>query len=523
MFNTTHYFNRFINTSTSATPVSPQSTDHNNVQSKIQQAAQQASEGKIAQPQQPGIEDGAKLEAIDWTTYKPGYNDLFRGEQKVKADALLERMSPEQQDFIISNIGDYVSLLKDDDIFQLAENLSDEEVSQFTDIMIAMQSEGHYGYIYPKSSDFQGPIHIRDVMQTLADSKPSLRQQILDQAHIYAEQVQLTEKPDTYSRKELLNPPKNSSMDNLKTFLNTLHNVKDHQSLMNNLDSVDETQKIPLMQVYILDEELAVRSHQMLKNKAFSPEAKEGLLQFIAETAEKTLLYTKGWQLVNSSKDLENTSLKLDQDDHYYGVGTGMIEDTLDLLDNYRFTDDQLLNMTGELNRLDRSNQRAYIEITVQGMGHLFGKDHNEEPVDMADHKAALSAIASVRGNSDARNLVMLSRLGEYKEYDEYLKAGQYFAKQNEDSAKDMSQTAEALVSHAWLSQHRYGVEPPIETADDSYQAPMMNFDTIKILRQLHELSAKERDLSIDRLHTFSALSQEMLDPRLTESAENQR
>ena len=50
MFNTTHYFSRFINTSTSATPVSLQSTDHNNIQSKIQQAAQQASEGKIAQP-----------------------------------------------------------------------------------------------------------------------------------------------------------------------------------------------------------------------------------------------------------------------------------------------------------------------------------------------------------------------------------------------------------------------------------------------------------------------------------------
>lgn len=513
MLNTSHYLGRFFSApNTSATGAQNTSTPS----ASVQQAVQSARENTKAQARELGIEDGAKLVLIGKATY----NDLFYGEQKVKADALLERMSPEQRDFILSNIGDYKGLLKGDDIYQLAENLSDEEVSQFTDIMIAMQSENPRGRFYLKTSDPLDAIHIGDVMQTLADSKPSLRQQILDQAHIYAEQVQLTEKPDTYSRKELLTPSKNSSLDNLKTFLNTLHNVKDHQSLMNNLDSVDEAQKIPLMQVYILDEELGVRSHQMLKNKAFSPEAKEGLLQFIAETADKTghwLDLKIGANNSSNPNDSKAASVAW-KDNHSYSIGRDMVKDTLDLLDNYEFSDEQLLNMTGTLNNLDRSNQRAYLEITVQGMEHLFGSDYLE-PLDLTEHSDALAAIDAVRNNAEARDLVFMSRLGDLSRPAGKTGDATYYQKEKvtglyrTDPYKDMAETAEVLVANAWLGQRK--LDPDIwPPKNGEYETPPLNKDTLTMVRQLNQLSAKERDLSVDRLYVFGDLTRGALDIR---------
>ena len=172
MLNTNHYFGRFFNTSNTATTGTQNTSSPSE---SVRQAVQSARENTKAQARELGVENVARLVPIDNATY----NDLFYGEQKVKADALLERMSLEQRDTIISNIGDYKDLLKGDDIYQLAENLSDEEVSQFTEIMIAMQSENPRGRFYLKTSNPLDAIHIGDVMQTLADSKPSLRQQIL--------------------------------------------------------------------------------------------------------------------------------------------------------------------------------------------------------------------------------------------------------------------------------------------------------------------------------------------------------
>lgn len=517
MLNTSHYLGRFFSApNTSATGAQNTSTPSESVQ----QAVQSARENTKVQVRELGIEDGAKLVPIEQATY----NDLFHGEQKVKADALLARLSPEQRDVIISNIRDYEDLLKGDDIFQLAENLSDEELSQFTDIMIAMQSEGHYGYLYPKSYDLQNLIHIRDVMQTLADSEPALRQQILDQAHAYAEQVQpyteqvqAREKPDTYSRKELLRLPqnKNSSIDNLSIFLNALQNTKDHQSLMNNLDSVDEMQKIPLMQVYILDEELGVRSYDMLKNKAFSPEAKEGLLQFIAETADKTghLLDLKIGAKNSSNPNDSKAANVAWLDNHSYSIGRDMVKDTLDLLDNYEFSDEQLLNMTGTLNNLDRSNQRAYLEITVQGMEHLFGSDYLE-PLDLTEHSDALAAIDAVRNNAEARDLVFMSRMGDLCEPARETRDAMYYQKEKgAEPYKDMAETAEVLVANAWLGQRK--LDPDIwPPKNGEYETPPLNKDTLTLVRQLNQLSAKERDLSVDRLYVFGDLTRGALDVR---------
>ncbi|WP_417597010.1 hypothetical protein [Oceanospirillum sp.] len=514
MLNTSHYFGRFLSPSNTATTGAQNTSSPSE---SVRQAVQSARENTKAQAQELGVESVARLVPVDNATY----NDLFHGEQKVKADALLERMSPEQRDFITSNIGDYVSLLKDDDIYQLAENLSDEEVSQFTDIMIAMQSEDPWGIRVTNDLDY---IHIRDVMQTLADSRPALRRQILDQAHAYAEQVQPyteqvqpREKPSTYNRKELFPRPqnKNSSMDNLVTFLSTLHNTKDHQSLMNNLDSVDETQKIPLMQVYILDEELGVRSYEILKNKAFSPEAKEGLLQFIAETADKTRhFFDLKIGANNSSNPNDSKAASVAWlDNHSYSIGRDMVKDTLDLLDNYEFSDEQLLNMTGTLNNLDRSNQRAYLEITVQGMEHLFGSDYLE-PLDLTEHSDALAAIDAVRNNAEARDLVFMSRLGDLSRPAGKTGDATYFVKEKgAEPYKDMAETAEVLVANAWLGQRKLAPDiwPP---ESGEYETPPLNKDTLTMVRQLNQLSAKERDLSVDRLYVFGDLTRGALDIR---------
>lgn len=474
-------------------------------------------------PQMPSS-DKVTFQLIDPETWRPGYDDLFNDDQKARVDALLERISPAQRDIIISNISDYESLLKGDEIFQLAENLSDKELSQLTDITIAMQSENRHGRFYAKTSEVFDSIHIEDVMQILADSKPALRQQILDQAHIYAEQVQPyteqvqpREKPDTYNRKELFRLPQNqnSSMDNLSTFLNALHNTKDHQNLMDNLDSVDETQKIPLMQVYILDEELGVRSHQMLKNKAISPEAKEGLLQFIAETADKTRHFLDLKIEANNSsnpKDSKSASVAW-LDNHSYSIGQDMVKDTLDLLDNYAFSDEQLLNMTSTLNSLDRSNQRAYLEITVQGMEHLFGSDYLE-PLDLTEHSDALAAIDAVRNNAEARDLVFMSRMGDLSHPAGKTCDAMYYQKEKgANPYQDMAETAEVLVANAWLGQRKLASDS-LPSKGGVYEAPLLNKDTLSMVRQLNQLSAKERDLSVDRLHIFSDLTRGALDIR---------
>lgn len=504
------YLSRFFKMETTHAPSNPES---------LQQAIKAID--STATPPMPGS-DKVKFELIDPDTWRPGYDDLFNDDQKARIDALLARIPSEQRDLIISNISDYESLLKGDDIHQFAENLSDEELSQFTDIMIAMQSENSHGRFYAKTSEVFDAIHIEDVMQILADSKPALRQQILDQAHTYAkqvppytEQVQAREKPDTYNRKELFRLSQNGSMDNLSTFLNTLHNTKDHQSLMDNLDSVDEAQKIPLMQVYTLDEELGVRSYNMLKNKAFSPEAKEGLLQFIAETADKTRHFLDLKIEANNSnnpKDSKSASVAW-LDNHSYSIGRDMVKDTLDLLDNYEFSDEQLLNMTSTLNNLDRSNQRAYLEITVQGMEHLFGSDYLE-PLDLTEHSGALAAIDAVRNNAEARDLVFMSRMGDLAKPAGKTSNAMYDQKEKgAEPYKDMAETAEVLVANAWLGQRK--LAPDIwSPKNGEYETPPLNKDTLSMVRQLNQLSAKERDLSVDQLYVFSDLTRGALDIR---------
>lgn len=504
------YLSRFFKMETTHSPSNPES---------LQQAVKAID--STTTPPMPGSEK-VKFELIDPDTWRPSYDDLFNDDQKARIDALLARISPEQRDILMGNISDYESLLKGDDIHQFAENLSDEELSQFTDIMIAMQSENPHDRFYAKSSEVFDAIRIEDLMQTLADSQPKLRQQILDQAHTYAkqvppytEQVQAREKPDTYNRKELFHPSQNGSMDHLSTFLNTLHNTKDHQSLMDNLDSVDETQKIPLMQVYTLDEELGIRSYEMLKNKAFSPEAKEGLLQFIAENADKTRHFLDLKIEANNSnnpKDSKSAGVAW-LDNHSYSIGRDMVKDTLDLLDNYEFSDEQLLNMTSTLNNLDRSNQRAYLEITVQGMEHLFGCDYLE-PLDLTEHSDALVAIDAVRNNAEARDLVFMSRMGDLAQpagktinamYDQKEKGAEPY--------KDMAETAEVLVANAWLGQRK--LDPDIwPPKNGEYETPPLNKDTLSMVRQLNQLSAKERDLSVDRLYVFGDLTRGALDIR---------
>ena len=483
-----HLFNRFFKTGASTQPNQSQLSAPTGIRQSIDAID---NETLASQSRQPQEKDGTQF--IYAGLDSSGNGHYFSAERQEAIDAVLERLSPEQQHAIRGNSRLNIDLMENDQFTEFANSLTDEELNKAIDAFIGLATSAELRIMY--RADILSPANaMSDFMDIVSAAEPELRQQILDQAVQYASKVHPGDSQQTYTQNGHTKEIRQTAND-LVNFVGQLKNHDNPERLINNLQQLSATNQSHLLEIYSLDQSMGDRVSNTLQNHNLSDDVQGQLLEFLSSVSKETAAWTKGFELSNRAPD-DDATVIIDIDDFFYKVGYEMMTDTLDLIENYSFTDEQLLKMTSELNSLDRSNQRAYLEITTTGFKRLFGNE-NSHPIDMSEHEEAFATISALREDEDTRNLVFFSRMGEQRMNDNGTGSNFYYLKGRDESAKDFTETVEALVTHAWLNQKKNS------NGDIS--------DTLQLVKQLGQLSAKERDASVDRVWALSFVDEPLI------------
>ncbi|WP_245578397.1 hypothetical protein [Marinobacterium litorale] len=408
------------------------------------------------------------------------YQGTYRGgaaqdlAKSTRIDAILNRLSENEQAALIDNN----PMLFDDDFIHLAEEMSDDQLSQFVAIASALQTIPLVESAH-QSRAYSGTNEVASLINELFEMDADTRSRVLDKAEKYAEQVvrrpssQLTYDTQSIGRFHT----DGATANDLFNFNKAISGSDDINGLLDQLAQFDEHQQTQLLGLLRRDNALGSRMMDQLEGRA--PEAQSPILDFMSEL-DTTRKFHMKYDATGVTRSV------LDFDNNGYEVIVGMMEDTVSLLENYRFDDEQLEQMGNRLKQLERSDQRAYLAISKTGFETLLGDiTDTGKQIDLSKHEEALETINDLRNNAQVRDLVFRSRMGE----ESFENGTRYYEQKSLGQAhRDVEAMVRFLTTDGWLN-HRL--------EDSSAHVAQTN----RLTMRLTDMDAEQRDQLVEDLN----------------------
>ena len=416
-------------------------------------------------------------------------------EKTERMQAVVSRLSESQSKSLIDN-----GFLDNDDFLQLAQALDDSELANLSDALHALQTP-------PQINQYSAFTHngfreSRNFISNLAAMDEAQRTQVLQKAAELSQQVAPSE-ANTYQADGLFKQGSRSAND-IHNFIGTVNRFGDGEELddfLNALEQFDPAQQSDLLQVFTTKAKLGFELAENLQQ--FKPETQSQVLSYMAELSRSLSPFQFTSDIQTDPKSLESAGALINYDDYSRDTVENMMSNVNALMQDYRFDDQQLSDMVSAVQGLERADQRAYLEITHQGLDKLVGGS-KEQPLRLDKHNAkALAAIESLRSSATARELVYRSRMGEENIGSE----GQRFFdfKNKANSHNDQRQTIAVLATNALLNN------------DDAQSS-------LKLATKLSGLEASQRDALVDDLAKAAGGFRTLLDHgQISEADQYQR
>jgi len=382
---------------------------------------------------------------------------------------VLDRLDKAAQTSLIDS-----DILDNDNFLHLAQQLSDEELQQFVAVAQGLQSAPQRNKMPNLNISI---IQLKEFVETLSLLDSQTRTQVLQQAGEHAAKVTSTGGDPSYNEQGLLPNSSSSSANDIHNFVDAVNNSSNVPEMLQGLQNFSASQQSNLLQLLVSDK-LGNQVMQQLQDK--SEPIKDSALQYLAGLSKNVESFAPEYRLAVSGDD---AAALLNHDNHSADTAFGMIEQSVELMENYNFSDDQLEDMFSALHGLQVSDQRAYLEITSSGLEQLVGlKPALGDKLEIAENDAVMQALEDVRGNSQARDLVFKSRMGLSQLDEEGRKF--YDIKDQFTAKKDQGNTIDVLISEAF-----YSINDAQLDAQSSYKK-----NTNSLASHMLELDADERD-----------------------------
>jgi len=382
---------------------------------------------------------------------------------------VLDRLDKAAQTSLIDS-----DILDNDNFLHLAQQLSDEELQQFVSVAQGLQSAPQRNKMPNLNISI---IQLKEFVETLSLLDSQTRTQVLQQAGEHAAKVTSTGGDPSYNEQGLLPNSSSSSANDIHNFVDAVNNSSNVPEMLQGLQNFSASQQSNLLQLLVSDK-LGNQVMQQLQDK--SEPIKDSALQYLAGLSKNIESFAPEYRLAVSGDD---AAALLNHDNHSADTAFGMIEQSVELMENYNFSDDQLEDMFSALHGLQVSDQRAYLEITSSGLEQLVGlKPALGDKLEIAENDAVMQALEDVRGNSQARDLVFKSRMGQSQLDEEGRKF--YDIKDQSTAKKDQGNTIDLLISEAF-----YSINDAQLDAQSSYKK-----NTNSLASNMLELDADERD-----------------------------
>ncbi|MBB1485874.1 hypothetical protein [Oceanospirillum sediminis] len=444
-------------------------------------------------------------------------------EKAERVQTLLSRLDDEQNTILAGTQHIHGDELFSDDFLTMVEEMDDEQLSQLINTLDGFNVNPGNNFFY------RDPPDLENFIQTLAQTDEETRDRILDKTSELSEAIYHPDGDFTYDSMGISPQVGSVTANPLHHFISAVTQSPDSNQFMDKLEQFDEQQQNQLLNVFGWDHKQGERLMNALEGK--SEETQGALLSFLSDLTENGAVPLTIKQQVAGS-DMHTGSVWLDGqkpgtaaalltiDNNSESTVDQMLDETLTLLDQYQFSDEQLIQMTDDLKGMERSDQRAYLTISKTGLETLFsasGNTGNErQPIDMSEHQQAFDIVDSVRQDSHARDLVFRSRVGEQVGLMSSVNSEFYELKSKEDSLRDVRNTVAVLTRQAMLGPQSYSNQESRGSAEDtsvfnplektSLQA--VNIDTAgpssQFSRSLNQMMTRHRDHMIQLLQQIS-------------------
>lgn len=291
---------------------------------------------------------------------------------------------------------------------------------------------------------------------------------------------------DTYSIEGLiaLRPAKETAND-LHNFVSALSQTGEPSELLDTLEQQPAERTSDLLALMGSDLELAERMLTALED--YEPDVASQYLSSIADIARDKVSGISREQLLENTRHLLVPS---DFDDFTPETLREMLTSSVELLENYQFSDDQLQQMAERIGGMERRDQRSYIAMTETGLAQLVGES-TDSKFDVSGMESEFELLDSLRDNLVVREAVSDSRLGKKI----ITPSGErlYQAKTAGQSATDQRQLIELLTQAALVEKTSEG------TAAEDLEGVAQNLAV-----HMRVLDADRRDQLVDELHRFT-------------------
>lgn len=418
--------------------------------------------------------DAAAKDAEDSRVYHGNDRIIMmeKSEKTDRMDAVLNRLDTEQQQTLIDS-----NILAEDNFLALAEQLSDDELTELTNVVKGLQTLSKLNN-FP-SLDIAGFHAATGLVDTLTSLDEGTRSQVLEQANIHADKVAHYDGNEVYLPDgQLFNGNNSSTANDLHNFVSAVNQSEDVATMLDGMAAFSESQQSDLLDILGADVELGSRLMVSLEGRG--TKAQDAILNMLSEVAQSAQGYVPEMAPLGATG---NVSAVLDHDNNSGRVVWSMVEDTVSLMESYEFSDEQLQKMGEQLAHMSRNDQRAYLSITTVGLEHLVGVEDDKQ-IDLADHQAAFETIEALQSNASVRDEVFKARMGE-----ETISDGRrfYALKQEGESVRDQAAMVELLATDAWMNQENSAAD--------------ISVSSTKLANALGELGGEQRDQLVGQLN----------------------
>ncbi|WP_370279488.1 hypothetical protein [Pontibacterium sp.] len=411
----------------------------------------------------------------DYTAFQGKERILLveHSEKAQRMESVLDRLSDDQQDTLIDS-----EVIESEAFLALAEQLGDQQLGQLANTLEGLRTLPRQGGFYAIIQAGQSPDRL---LSALSELDGSTRARVLEKTEQLAAHIPPRDTSDTYSPIALnLQATGSPAASDLHSFVHAVGESENVSEMLDSLDSFSETQQSGLLNVLGKDTALGERLMDQLAERGNA--AKDTAINFLGDLAA-SVDHHFSQAIAKTPSPLGDIYAAADHDNQSADTLLGMLESSVSLLENFEFSDEQVVQMNNQLSSIDRSDQRAYLAITETGLDQLVGAD-SDNPADLEDNAEAVSVIDGLRSDATVRDAVFMSRMGEEKRVD-----GKSFFEVKSDGTgeRDQEGLISVLATDAWVNRNNDDVDISVRAMHLSENLQAMGAEARD--RQVHDLN----------------------------------
>ncbi|MGB1236859.1 MAG: hypothetical protein ACPG4U_01540 [Pseudomonadales bacterium] len=378
-------------------------------------------------------------------------------------------------------------LLDDEDGRQLIAQMEPEQLAQFAEVAKGLKQ--HTWSPDEKSQLLGFQVQLKRFTDQLIGVDEETQKGLLERGAQYAQSAVTHDATETYNANGKVLNKVNPASRALTDFVQAVVNVEAPSELLTTLDQFSEQQSRNLLAVYAVDANQGERAVEGLKDS--SEEIRDLFLDQFAK-----LSYSTGYDYLgfwNSSSFDEGSALQ----NRYYNPHSvrpsALIDQTLELMANYDFSDEQLIALHSD-SQGSIAEQKMMLDVMEVGLERLLGREEGGK-TSLEGHEDVLEVLSAVRNSSAVQELMTDARYDTY--YSETLEREVTHPKKQGAAMHASESVIEVMVSQAYLqSQQR---EPSGEDVS-SFSFESLSDSVDALANQLLNLESAEQDSTVAQL-----------------------